>query len=192
MSGDAPALDVGPRHDRHPLEPAEVGQQVGGGFVDGDAHGRGVDGGDIGDGGELVEIGQFLVDDPAVGVDDVVGGERRPVVEGDAAPEVERPHPLIRADLPALGERRAHLEIGVGFDQGVEDVFEHLEREVRAGLMWVELVGFTRDRGDQIARRGVAEVDAFPRGTARDRQQQRHGEGHTGREHRTTPHQPTT
>ena len=59
---------------------------------------------------------------------------------------------LIGADVPRLGERRLHLEVGVGLDERVEDVLEHLEREVGAGLVGVELVGFTGDRGDEIAR----------------------------------------
>ena len=106
---------------------------------------------DVGDGTELVAVRQLLVDDAAIRVHDVVGGERAPVVEGDARSQVKVPAELIGADGPRLGERRPHLEVGVGLDQSVEDVLEHLEREVGAGLVGVELVGFTGDRGDEIA-----------------------------------------
>ena len=54
-----------------------------------------------------------------------------------------------------------HLEVGVGFDEGVVDVFEDLEGEVGAGLVGVELVGFAGDRGHEATRRVVAEVDLF-------------------------------
>ena len=50
---------------------------------------------DVGDGAELVDVGQLLVDDAAVGVDDVVGGERAAVVERHALAQVEGPGQLI-------------------------------------------------------------------------------------------------
>ena len=55
---------------------------------------------DIGDGAELVGVRQFLVDDPPVRVDDVVGGERAAVVERDARAQVEGPGELVGADVP--------------------------------------------------------------------------------------------
>jgi hypothetical protein len=36
-------------------------------------------------------------------------------------------------------------------DERVEDVLQDLEREICAGLLRVELVGFTCDRRDEIA-----------------------------------------
>ena len=49
--------------------------------------------------------------------------------------------------VPALRQRRLHLEVLVGFDEGVEDVLEYFEGEVGTGLLRVELVGFTGDGG---------------------------------------------
>jgi hypothetical protein len=73
------------------------------------------------------------------------------VVKGDTRPQAERPDELVGADDPRLGQCRSHLEVGIRFDQRVEDVFEHLEREVCAGLVGVELIGFARDSGDEIS-----------------------------------------
>ena len=121
---------------------------------------------DVGDGAEFVDVGQLLVDDAAVGVDDVVRGERAAVVKCDALSQMECPGELIGADVPRLRERGTHLEVFVGFDKSVEDVLEHLEREVGAGLLGVELVGLTGDRRDQIPGCLVAEVDPLAGGTA--------------------------
>lgn len=53
--------------------------------------------------------------------------------------------PAVWADLPALGQGRAHPELVVGFDDGVEDVLENLEGEVGAGFLGIELVGLAGD-----------------------------------------------
>ena len=65
----------------------------------------------VGDGAELVDVGQLLVDDAAIRVHDVVGGERAAVVKGDAAAQVERPRELVGADVPRLGQCGPHLEV---------------------------------------------------------------------------------
>ena len=116
---------------------------------------------DVGDGAELVDVGQFLVDDAAIGEDDVVGGQRAAVVELDAAAQMKGPGELIGGDVPRLRQCGPHLEVGIGFDERVVDVLEDFEGEVGAGLAGVELVGLTADRGDQAAGGVVTEVDLF-------------------------------
>ena len=65
------------------------------------------------------------------------------------------------------GQQQAHLELRVGLDQGVEDVLEHLEPEIRTSLLRVELFGFTGDRRDEVPRGLVAEVHPLTRPNTR-------------------------
>ena len=165
--------------DRHALEAAEIGQQVRGGLLDPDDDGVRSRCADVGDGAELVDVGQLLVDDAPVGVHDVVGGERAAVLERHALAQMKVPGELIGCDTPRFGECGPHLEVLVGFDQGVEHVLQHLEREVGAGLLRIELVGFACDGGDQVAR-SLPEIHPLGRG-AGHRDQQRHHRGDDGR-----------
>ncbi len=59
-----------------------------------------------------------------------------------AVAQVEGPGELVVADLPGLRQRGAHLQVLVGLDQGVENVLQHLEREVGTRSVRVELIGF--------------------------------------------------
>ena len=76
-----------------------------------------------------------------VGVDDVVGRERRAVVELDAAAELERPHRRVGVGAPALGQHRHELQARVGDAQVLTRLAEHVE---------AALVG----DGDRVDRRG--------------------------------------
>ena len=101
------------------------------------------------DGGDVVESPrrrELTVDDPPIGVDDVGCGQRLTVVPPNVRAQRENVLRLFGIDLPALCERRDHLELFVGFDESVEDVLEYLEREVGGGLVRVELIGLTGDR----------------------------------------------
>jgi hypothetical protein len=89
------------------------------------------------------------------------------------------PGELIGCDTPRFGECRTHLQVLVGFDQGVEHVLQNLEREVGAGLLRIELIGFACDGPDEIART-LSEIDALSQG-AGHRDQQRHHRGDDGR-----------
>jgi hypothetical protein len=85
MRCDLSAVDVASLHDRQPLEPAEVGEQVRCRLFEGDDDSRLVGRSDTADGAELVGVGQLLIDDAPIRVNDVVGGERAAVVERDTA-----------------------------------------------------------------------------------------------------------
>jgi len=159
MRCDLAALDVFSLDDRESLEATEVGQQVRCRLFQRDPDGRRLGRRDPRDGAELVGVRQLLIDDPAVRVHDVVRGERAAVVECHTGAQTKRPLELVGAHDPRLGERRPHLQVFVGFDERVEDVLEHLEREVRTRLLRIELIGLTRDRCNEVSGGITPEVD---------------------------------
>ncbi len=140
----------------------------------------------VANGAEFVDVGEFPVDDPPVGVDDVGGTERRAVVPAHSRAEVKGPGELVGGgDLPGFRERRSHLEVLVGLDEGVEHVLQHLEGEVRgAALGGVELVWLAGDRRGDVARRRSAQIN--PRTRRTRRQQPDHYEG--SGQHRWSSH----
>ena len=151
ISVDRPVFDDLLRDDCHALECPDVHQQVRRGTSQVDLNGCIVHRFDGLHRGEPEGVGSahFGIEDPVVGVDDVIGGECSAVVEDDIVTQRERPREIVVRDLPALRKGRLHGEVGARLHERVVDVLEHLEAGVRRGQVRVETIGLCALGGDE-------------------------------------------